>query len=240
MSTRGIIVSTQTRPGSGQFRLGDYLRLVRRRWWAVGLGLLVGLSGSYVYVSSRAQEYTSTASVQVVPISATDNGSVANGRTSGQVNLDTEAQLIKSSVVQSRAADLLHTTIPPQILGESVTVTVPANTSVLNISFTTDNPKGAAQGAHAFAEAYLGAREDAARTEIASQIKALKAQINTLTGQLRQVTGSIAALPSDSPDRAFAEARKDVLTGQIDTLNTRLVPLETLPVEPGRIITDGQ
>lgn len=234
------MVSTQTRSAAGQLRLGDYVRLVRRRWWAVLLGLLVGLSGAYAYSSTRTTEYSSTASVQVLTIEGTDPGAVANGRTSGALNLDTEAQLVKSSLVQTRARDLLRTTVTPEELGKSVRVTVPANTSVLDIRFTTDNPEGAAQGAHAFAEAYLAARADTAKADIDAQIKSIQAQVTGLNGQVRQLTGQIAALPADSPDRAFAVARLDSVNGTISTLNQRLVPLQTSQIAPGRIITDAQ
>jgi len=233
-------VSTQTHPASGQLRLGDYVGLVKRRWWAIFLGLLVGLSAAYAYQQTRTVEYTSTASVQVLEIDGVATGAVANGRTNGTLNLDTEAQLVQSSIVQSAAQKLLRTSLPPEELGKSVTVTVPANTSVLDIHFTSDNPQAAAQGAHAFAQAYLGVRGDTAKTTIDGQVKALNAQIASLTAQQRQVTGQIAALPVDSPDRAFANAQLQNITASIQTLNQRLAPLKTTPVNPGTIITDAQ
>ena len=234
------MVSTQTRPVPGQPGLGDYVRLVRRRWWAVLLGLLVGLSAAYAYVTTRTVEYTSTASVQVLTIEATDSGAVANGRTNGTLNLDTEAQLVKSSLVQTGAQRLLRTSLSPEELGKSVTVTVPANTSVLDIHFRADNPEGAAQGAHAFAEAYLGAREETAKSDVAAQVKAIDSQVSTLTGELRKLTATVAALPQDSPDRAYALEQIKILNDQIGTLNSRLVPLKTSQIVPGRIITDAQ
>jgi capsular polysaccharide biosynthesis protein/MinD-like ATPase involved in chromosome partitioning or flagellar assembly len=235
------MVSTQTHPASsGQVRLGDYVGLVKRRWWAILLGLLVGLSAAYAYQQTRAVEYTSTASVQVLEIDGLATGAVANGRTNGTLNLDTEAQLVQSSLVQTAAQKLLRTSLPPDELGKSVTVTVPANTSVLDIHFTSDNPQAAAQGAHAFAQAYLGVRGDTAKAAIAGQIKALQAQLASLATLQRQVTGQIAALPVDSPDRAYANARLQNINDTIQTLNQRLAPLQTTPVNPGTIITDAQ
>ena len=234
------MVSTQTRPGSGQLRLGDYVRLVQRRWWAVLLGLLVGLSGAYAYVSTRTLEYTSTASVQVLVIEATDGGAVANGRTNGVLNLDTEAQLVRSTLVQQRAKELLRTSIPAEELGKNVSVTVPANTSVLDVHFRTDNPEGAAQGAHAFAEAYLGIRTETAKADIASQIKVLNAQIAGLTAQQKELSSSLPALPDNSPERAAASARLTTVTDNLSTFYQRLVPLQSSTVNAGRIITDSQ
>jgi capsular polysaccharide biosynthesis protein/MinD-like ATPase involved in chromosome partitioning or flagellar assembly len=233
------MVSSQPRSSGGStLQLGDYLRLAKRRWWAIALGLLVGLSAGYAFTATRTQEYTSTASVLVKDTGS--DGAVANGRTTGTLNLDTEAQLVKSSVVQTRARDLLRTTIPPQELGEMVTVTVPANTSVLNIDFTTDNPQGAQQGAHAFAEAYLGVRTETAKADVAAQVKALQAQVAALGVQLRKYASQVGTLPENSADRSTAQAQLNNVSNQIDAANQRLVPLQTTQIDAGAIITDAQ
>jgi capsular polysaccharide biosynthesis protein/MinD-like ATPase involved in chromosome partitioning or flagellar assembly len=230
------LVSSQS--GGSTLQLGDYLRLAKRRWWAIALGLLVGVSAGYAFTATRAQQYTATASVLVSPV-GTDSA-VANSRTAGPVNLDTEAQLVRSSVVETKAQGLLRTSLSPQDLGEAVKVTVPANTSVLNIAFTADNPEGAQQGAHAFAEAYLASRGDTAKTDVSARIKALQATIKTLSDQQKQLAGQVAALPTDSPDRSAAQAKLNNVNAQIDSANQQLVPLQTTPIVPGSIINDAQ
>ena len=224
--------------GDSTLQLGDYLRLAKRRWWAIALGLLVGLSAGYAFTATRGQQYTSTASVLVQPV-GTDT-EVANGRTSGPVNLDTEAQLVRSSAVEAKAHDLLRTSLSPEDLGEAVKVTVPANTSVLNIAFTADNPEGAQQGAHSFAEAYLAVRSDTAKGQVAARIKALQALIAGLAAQQKQYAGQLAALPPDSPDRSAAQAKLNNVNTQIDAANGQLIPLQTEQVNPGSIISDAQ
>ncbi|HEY6748289.1 MAG TPA: hypothetical protein VI357_21540 [Mycobacteriales bacterium] len=223
--------------GSNTLQLGDYLRLAKRRWWAIALGLLVGLSAGYAFTATRSAEYTSIATVQVLPVST--DSDVTGGRTTGTVNLDTEAQLVRSSAVETKARDLLRTSISPQDLGESVEVTVPANTTLMEISFTADNPAGAQQGAHAFAEAYLQNRADVAKVDAAVRAKSLRTTIAALVAQQKTLTGQIAALPADSPDRAFAQAQLNNVTDQISTAAGRLVPLND-PVDPGIISTDAQ
>ncbi len=224
--------------GASTLQLGDYLRLAKRRWWAIALGLLVGLSAGYAFTATRGQQYTATASVLVSPVST--DSEVANGRTTGPVNLDTEAQLVRSTTVETKAQALLRTSLSPQDLGEAVKVTVPANTSVLNIAFTADNPEGAQQGAHAFAEAYLAARGDTAKTSVTARVKALQATLTTLAAQQKQLAGQVAALPGDSPDRSAAQAKLNNVNAQIDSINTQLVPLQSTPIVPGSIINDAQ
>lgn len=224
--------------GSNTLQLGDYLRLAKRRWWAIALGLLVGLSAGYAFTATRSAEYTSIATVQVLPVST--DSDVTGGRTTGTVNLDTEAQLVRSSAVETKARDLLRTTISPQDLGESVEVTVPANTTLMEIAFTADNPAGAQQGAHAFAEAYLQNRGDVAKADTAARIKALRSAIAGYVAQQKTLTGQIAALPVDSPDRAFAQAQLNTVNEALGTANQRLIPLVNDPIEPGIISTDAQ
>jgi capsular polysaccharide biosynthesis protein/MinD-like ATPase involved in chromosome partitioning or flagellar assembly len=229
------LVSSQS--SGNTLQLGDYLRLAKRRWWAIALGLLVGLSAGYAFTALRSAEYTSTATVLVSPVST--DSDVTGGRTTGTVNLDTEAQLVRSSAVETKARDLLRTTISPQDLGESVKVTVPANTTLMEISFTADNPAGAQQGAHAFAEAYLQNRSDTAKADTNVRIKALRTTISGLVAQQKVLTGQIAALPVDSPDRAFAQAQLNTVNDAISTANQRLVPLVNDPIESGNISTDA-
>ena len=224
--------------GDSTLQLGDYLRLAKRRWWAIALGLLVGLSAGYAFTATRGQQYTSTASVLVSPV-GTDT-EVANGRTTAAVNLDTEAQLVRSSVVETKAQGLLRTSLSPQDLGEAVKVTVPANTSVLNIAFTADNPEGAQQGAHAFAEAYLAARGDTAKAANNAKIKALQSTVAGLVARQKQLAGQVGALPADSPDHSAAQAQLNNVSNQIDQANQQLVPLQNDQVDPGSIINDAQ
>jgi len=229
------LVSSQS--GGNTLQLGDYLRLAKRRWWAIALGLLVGLSAGYAFTALRTPEYTSTATVLVSPVST--DSDVTGGRTAGTVNLDTEAQLVRSSAVETKARDLLRTGLSAQDLGESVKITVPANTTLMEIAFTADSPAGAQQGAHAFAEAYLQNRSDVAKAGTATRVKALRTTIAGYVAQQKTLTGQIAALPVDSPDRAFAQAQLNTLNDQISTANGRLVPLLYDPVDPGTISTDA-
>ena len=119
----------------------------------------------------------------------------SRGRTTGTVNLDTEAQLVKSSAVETKAQALLRTAISPQQLGDSVKITVPANTTLLEIAFTAESPAGAQQGAHAFAEAYLQNRSDSAKADVAARVKALQTQIAALVAHRSQYALDAELLP---------------------------------------------
>ena len=55
-----------------------------------------------------------------------DDTNVTNGRTTSSINLDTEAQIVTSSVVASRADKALGSDKPPRELAKQVAVGVPA------------------------------------------------------------------------------------------------------------------
>jgi uncharacterized protein involved in exopolysaccharide biosynthesis len=67
--------------------------LLRRGWLIVLLGLLLGAAAGALIAKAQQKQYTASASVRVTPTGVQDSTSLANSRTSGQINLDTEAQL---------------------------------------------------------------------------------------------------------------------------------------------------
>lgn len=224
---------------SGRQSTLDYGLLLRRRGWVVVCGVLVGLVFAYAYVTLTPKTYRSTALVLVKATEA-DRGAVAGGRTSAPINLDTESQLVRSLVVATHAQKLLRSPLPPIELASHVQVSVPANTSLLGITYETDTAKGALQGAHAFAEAYLQNRLESSKAEIGIQVKSLKEQLAQRQKELEDWSGKAAALPATSSEAAYAGAQERVLLDQISELNRRLSPLVTADLDPGRIITDAQ
>lgn len=228
-----------TGPSPDQAQVADFGAMLRRRWWVVLAGVLVGIVAALEIVSLSPKTYTATASVLVTStgVSADD---VTGGRTSGEINLDTEAQLLTSIDVATRAQALLKWPEDPRTLADRVSASVPPNTSVLDIAFRAATPEDAQRGAQAFAKAYLDARKATAAAKVAEQVKGLQSQVAALQKSLQEVTGKIAALPETSPDHAYAIAQQNVLVNQISQLNARLSPLQATGIDPGRVIEDAK
>lgn len=216
----------------------DYGSRLRRHWWMVALGALLGLGLALVLTSVQQQVYTSETLVLVEPAGVQQAALAAAGR-DAVVNLDNEVQIVRSAAVASAAKDLLRSPAEPAELSDNLSVTVPPNTQVMSMVYEAATPLGAQQGSHAFAQAYLEVRADAATAEIDAQARSLERQIDDITGELQEVSGTIASLPTNSPTRAFAEAQQQVLTGQLTGLNAKLSPLVTAQVDPGSIIDDA-
>jgi capsular polysaccharide biosynthesis protein/Mrp family chromosome partitioning ATPase len=221
-------------------QVADYGMLLRRRWWVVLLGGIVGLLLAFEFMALSGKTYESTASVLVSATNTGDSSDVEGSRTNGAINLDTEAQLVTSLDVATRAKALLKAAEDPRELTQNVRSVVPPNTSILQISYSAPTPEDAQRGAQAFAQAYLDNRGTTAKAAVASQIKALQGQIAQVSRNLQEVAGKKAALPTSSPDYQYATAQENTYTQQIGQLNSRLNPLVTTEVTPGRIITTAK
>ena len=215
-----------------ELTLVDYLGWLRRRWWILVAGTLVGVTAAAGFTAVQPRTYTSTTSVLVRQIGPDANPNA-------KVNLDTEAQVIRSSAVATRAQTLMRTEESPQSLIKQVQVNVPANAQTMNVSFEASTPERARDGSHAFAQAYLDLRTDIARRDLETEIAALQKQVDDVSKQLSVVAGKIAALQPNTVDRQRAEADRNVLIGQLANLNARLSPLLATPLDPGSIITDA-
>ncbi|MFC7742693.1 Wzz/FepE/Etk N-terminal domain-containing protein [Nocardiopsis composta] len=121
--------------------LRDYADVLRRRWVAVAAGAAGGLLVAVAAVLALPSEYASTTAVQVRPTGPAELTGERSGRTNGEVNLDTEAQVVRSTKVAAAAGELIGATETPDELRERVEITVPPNSSVLEIAYRGDSPR---------------------------------------------------------------------------------------------------
>ena len=124
--------------------------------------ILVGLTAGYLWNTTRVPEYTSTAAVLVLPTGA-NTTATAGGRSNAEINLDTESELVQSAKVAEAARLLLKTEESALVLRDRVTVAVPPNSQVLEITYVDNNAESTQAGAQAFAQAYLDNRASEAK-----------------------------------------------------------------------------
>jgi capsular polysaccharide biosynthesis protein/Mrp family chromosome partitioning ATPase len=196
------------RPDS--FEAADYVGVLRRRWWIVLAVTCVGVVGAFGYVTVAPKSYTATASVNVNPTAADQSNAVAGSRTNGAtVNLDTQAQVVTSTAVATLAGKMLHSTLTPYKLAGQINVTVPPNSSILDIACKASTPVGAAACANDFAQAFLQNRHSSAISYVQGQLKELNTQLKTLNAAITAESTKISSLPSNSPQRAGETAQLD-------------------------------
>jgi len=217
----------------------DYTGVLRRRWWIVLALACVGLLGAFGYVTVAPKAYTATTTVYVAATAADQGGQLANSRTNGTVNLDTEAQIVQSSAVASIAAKKLNSPRTPYQLSKDVAVTVPPNSQVLNISCTASTGTGAAACANAFASAYLENRSAAAASYVNTQLKSLQAKASSLQKAVTDLSSKISGLPKNSPTRLNDQAIRGSDQNQLHLITVRIGTLtsQLADTSGGNIIT---
>jgi Mrp family chromosome partitioning ATPase len=202
---------------------------LRRHGWLVAVLVLLGTLGGWGAQQLSGTTYVSTSSVLVTP-TGTESTELANERTSTEVNLDTEAQLVTSAVVASVAATDIGEQVDPSLLVRKVSVTVPPNTAVLRIGFESSDPRRAQQGAAAFADAYLASRTKAAQEGVDAEVAGLQSRATSLRERLAEIADGGSASATE----------QQVLLDQLAVINTSLDDTLVAQSDPGRIITPAE
>jgi uncharacterized protein involved in exopolysaccharide biosynthesis/Mrp family chromosome partitioning ATPase len=225
------------RPDS--FDMSDQTGVLRRRWLIIVGCTAIGLVGALGYVFVAPKTYTATAAVQVNPTGADQGNTLANSRTSGSVNLDTEAQIVTSGAVASIAAKTMKSPLTPYQLSKQVSVAVPPNSEVLDINCNASSKTGAAACAEAFANAYLQNRSASAAADLNGQVKVLQGDITALQRTISTDNAKIGKLPAHSPARAGLAGTVNSDKAEVHTFLGHISQLQSqaADVNGGKIIT---
>jgi uncharacterized protein involved in exopolysaccharide biosynthesis/MinD-like ATPase involved in chromosome partitioning or flagellar assembly len=227
----GDVLAMTYKSGPEDLQLVDYVGVLRRRWWIILAVAVIGAAAAAGYFKTAHKVYTATASVYVTATSGTVN-QVANGRTTGAVNLDTQAQVVQSTAVAQAAAKLMHGTDPVSQLVTRVSVAVPANSQVLAISCEASTGAKAASCAQSFAQAYLSYSTATTTATAKSQISVLQSRISSLQSASAKLTVEVASLPENSSQRAIAEEQLRSDHSQLSLLNSQVGQLTAALANP--------
>jgi capsular polysaccharide biosynthesis protein/MinD-like ATPase involved in chromosome partitioning or flagellar assembly len=218
--------------------VSHYLSVFRRHWWVTLIATGAGLGAGALLTTALPKVYESSTAVLVQAVDQDTNAQ--GGRTKGAVNLDTEAQLVGSGAVAAKAGALLRSSISPIDLAHNVKVEVPANTTVLVITFQAGTPQDAQAGSHAFAEAYLRNREETAQSGLNQQIKTLTTKVKQLTTTLTGINGRLSRALRGSSDESNLQSLRNNSQNQLNSLTGKLNELTTTTVGAGSIISDAR
>lgn len=192
--------------------IGQFLRILRRRWLSVAAPVVVLCLLALTLLLTLPKSYESMAVVDLSP-ALTDASS-----TSATISTTTEARIVTSVSVARRAADALGSSLAPQDLVESVDVTSPLSSEVLDITFTASTPEGAAEGANAFARAYLSYRASTSEQDVTLREDKINTQVASLQSRLDRLDGQ---------EGAQASAARSQTQGQLSKLQGQLTDLRT-------------
>lgn len=220
------------------FEMADYLRVLRRRWWIVVAVTCIGTLAAAGYVVKSAKQYTATASIFVNANAATSTQAVGS-RTAGiAVNMDNEAQVATSNAVAAPAAQALHTTMSPAQLVKRVSVIVPANTTLLDISCSGPTARWAASCAQTFANSYLNYRETTAKGKVGFEVTQLEKREAALLSKQQALKRQIHTLPPRAPKRASLSADIKNTKAELATVRAGISALSgSVSYNPGYVLT---
>jgi capsular polysaccharide biosynthesis protein len=213
------LTANDTESAVGVASLSEYVRLARRRWPSLVIGLMIGVLAGIAWYMTAPQSYEARATVTINPIT---NDLFSNSPVNQLVNTATEAEIMRSIEIAERAAAQSDLDGDPRDLRNQLAVAVPPSSLALEISFTADSPEVAATGANAFATSYLDFREETAEARRAGYAEQLRSQLRDLTEQ------AVAA---------GSGAASQVLSQEIIAVRQQLGDATSLPISAGQLVS---
>jgi capsular polysaccharide biosynthesis protein len=182
----------------------------------------------------RAEDHTARASILVSPL--TGNPFYPSGRGDDLINLETEAQLVRSDPVAREVATRLGDDITTAGLLSGLDVSVPANTQILTIEYTASSDTDALRRAQGFADAYLDYRKTRSEQVVRSRSKRIQDQVDD---QNRTLSSLVARsnVETNVANKNLLQEQINGVTTQIGQLQAQLAELQTGAVDPGQVIT---
>jgi uncharacterized protein involved in exopolysaccharide biosynthesis len=235
----------QYRPGLAEglnlIMTGLCVRMRRRRLIARVAPFAAALAVLGYILSAASGSYSATAAV-VVTQPSDGHSYTVSPRTSGSVvNLDVQAQIVASGTVAALVARMMHTSMTPYQLSKEVTVKVPPNSILLDITCHTSSAPTAATCANDFALAYLQNRKSTAIARLTWQLSSLAARTGRVLTAVAGLDRQIGSLPSSSPARAVDKTKLAADQSQLSQLQRQVSELtgEQASTSVGAIITEA-
>ncbi len=226
-----MVASESTR--SETIRVSAVANIVRRRWRAVTACALLGIILGGLAALLAPTTYSAQAVVVVNPIASDPLSQSAPS--SRDISTETEAEVVASSSVAQRARALLGDSAQIGDLLEDVRVSAPLNSQALQITYVASTPRRAADGANAFAEAYLSYRSDVATERNRSRASDLTRRADELDAQVSDAAEVVGSAES-ADARAEGEALRRSLLQEIAELRRQASALSTSSVSAGQLV----
>jgi succinoglycan biosynthesis transport protein ExoP len=214
---------------------GSTSRAVRHHLAVVVVCLVLGGLAGFLYGASLPSTYTSSTRVLVNPSAGNPFAPTpASVRQDQQTSLETEAQVARSAevlgIVAAQGPGLTTTQ-----LERGVRVNVPANTQIIEISFSASDRVVARQVADAVATAYLANRQRRFDDVNAARIQLLETQTLRVVEELRAATA--AAQVGSAAKRDFHSQLADALRNELVGLRAQRTSLDNSESPPGAVIS---
>jgi polysaccharide biosynthesis transport protein len=207
---------------------------VRHHLSVVLVCLVLGAIAGYLYAASVPTTYTSTASVLVNPASGNPFVPTPSSvRQDELTSLETEAQVARSDEVLSTVADQIPA-VSLATLERQLQIVVPANTQVLQITYTGGDAEVTQLVANTVAQAYLDNR--ARRFEEVNQARIERVETRTLAVVEELKAAAKATQTDNAADKFEAEQLAVALRNELVSLRAQRTALENSEAPSGDVI----
>lgn len=183
----------------------------------------------------KSDSYTAEASILIEPLDGNPFSPTGNG--DDLVNLQSEAQLLKSDPVARQVQSDLGIQDSPQSIIKNLSVTVPPNTQILTLDYTATDRSTALQRADSFASTYLEYRKSRAEKLVTGQVDRIHDRIVKRKKARDALVARLSRLEPSSAAAKVLSQRIDSASAQINQLQAQSAELETGSTKPGQVIT---
>lgn len=202
--------------------------------------LVAGLSGAaaVAWARHRQGEHVATAVIMLHPLEG--NAYSPGGRGDDLVNLETEAQVLRSDAVARAVLDQLGAKGQPSDLLAAVSVVVPPNTQLLQITARGSDDMTAVARASAFADVYLRFRRSRTESAVYERTSRLEELVSLREGERDAALKRLDKLAAAAPERELIEQQVQEVVVQISSLRAQLAAAQAVGLDPGQLVTPGQ
>lgn len=222
--------------GSGGSDLRRELRVLWAHRWLVvtTAAILIGLASAYTFV--RTPIYTATTTVLIQP-TGIDSATLAGTDVEKLISPETEVAIATSEQVAALAKADLGSDATTQTLLKHVTVNVPIASQILEVSYSDPSKQKAADGANAFANAYLSYRQDKAEVDVNAQQAEITKLLKDAQDDISEANATIDSTTPGSLEYRNANAERDLLGNQVTLLTTKQLETFGINADPGDVVS---
>lgn len=223
--------------GASSVELSHYLTVLRRRWKAVVVGIVLGVGVATVLALVLPSQATARTEVNVNLISS--NAFNSQRPASDLLDLQTEQAMARSTAVMSEVAEALGDDWTTSAVRGATQAALLPDGTVLRIEFTARDAEEAATGSELVAQAYLDYRSDQAQGRVDVASERLTARRTTLNRQLAQANLKIAEAPDSGAARNAAEMERQGIADELSGVTTELNELRAVDTSGGAVLTEA-
>lgn len=197
--------------------LRGYLHIARRRKWGILVIAVLAAGGAFLASLRQTPIYDSTAEVQ---LTAFDPGQVLSGAYNYGLNqtMPNEMAVASGPLVGKIASDLVRQQGGDGAQTGELAVDNPANTTVLEFTYSDASPRNAQIWAQAYADAYIRYRDARAEDAYKASTSALQSKLAELKQKLAEKQAELLTAPN-------SEAL--TIQGDITNLQNQVIEVDT-------------